>query len=293
MAKPTPLPKLRPATSVRRAAPAVIAARVADVQRPEEAVASRVDFDAVHDMRVAARRLRAALKAFKVDSGVGDEVKRLQDALGEVRDLQVQAKWLERAGHSGGAADRAIAGRTRKDLLAELPDAEKRLQRAIGRWKRVTLPSVLREADAVDSGKTLGGHRFQKLAHKRLSQIEEGFRAFKKSPDPKVAHQLRITVKKLRYQIEILAPLWPKAARRLLDRLTPLQQALGDLHDADVRLSLLKRRAGRPRGAGGHLPRLIERVQTARDKLADEVRHQIRAWEKEISKHEVQRDFSR
>ena len=45
--------------------------------------------DAVHEMRVAARRLRATLRLLRLEK-LDPKVKALQDALGEVRDLQLQ-----------------------------------------------------------------------------------------------------------------------------------------------------------------------------------------------------------
>ena len=50
--------------------------------------------DAVHEMRVAARRLRAALRVLQLRE-LDPKVKALQDALGEVRDLQLQIDWLQ------------------------------------------------------------------------------------------------------------------------------------------------------------------------------------------------------
>jgi CHAD domain-containing protein len=50
--------------------------------------------DPVHDMRVATRRLRAALRLLRMRE-LDPPVKKLQDALGGVRDLQLQIVWFK------------------------------------------------------------------------------------------------------------------------------------------------------------------------------------------------------
>ena len=65
-----------------------------------EGVRSGVDVDAVHDMRVASRRLRAAISVFAAAFPVREyiqferEVKGITDALGEARDLDVMIESL-------------------------------------------------------------------------------------------------------------------------------------------------------------------------------------------------------
>src|ERR1700694_1732913 len=70
--------------------PPLLTERVAAVAQLEGALP---DPAAVHEMRVAARRLRAALRLLRVRE-FDPAVKALQDALGQVRDLQLEADWL-------------------------------------------------------------------------------------------------------------------------------------------------------------------------------------------------------
>jgi hypothetical protein len=52
-------------------------------------------------------------------------------------------------------------------------------------------------------------------------------------------HQLRIAAKRLRYTLELFRPQFGKSGQRQIDRVKSLQEALGELHDHDVRLALI------------------------------------------------------
>jgi CHAD domain-containing protein len=71
--------------------------------------------------------------------------------------------------------------------------------------------------------------------------------------DPAALHPLRIEIKKLRYSCEFFASLYQrKKSRDYLERLTALQEVLGDINDATVavcQLQSLPGRAARPRDA--------------------------------------------
>src|SRR5262245_32897606 len=90
MARATPIAGLTRRTRVNDAAPRILQARLADVRRWESRVAASLRGEPIHAMRVATRRLRAVLKLFPNDGlRPNGELKRLQDALGRVRDLEI------------------------------------------------------------------------------------------------------------------------------------------------------------------------------------------------------------
>src|SRR5205085_1980339 len=111
----------------------------------------------IHDMRVAVRRLRAALRLLGLHE-MDAPVKELQDALGGVRDLQVQIAWLR-------GRDPAAAARRRK-LLAK---ATGRLEAALSRWRARTLPRLLSANGSVH----LSGARVRRILRKRLKRWRE------------------------------------------------------------------------------------------------------------------------
>src|SRR6266849_3054380 len=139
MAKPTDIEGLGPRTRLTDAGPKILAARTADVRSLEAQVARKMGGDAVHDMRVASRRLRAAIGLFgdKRLLRLEREVKRLQDALGKVRDAQIQLKWL--AASAAKAPKRsfaALAGEQQKMLASFKRD----LRAELARWVRRGAP---------------------------------------------------------------------------------------------------------------------------------------------------------
>ena len=95
MAKAQPIPHLSPEDSYGVAAARVISSRAAELTEQARGVLDTGDIERVHDMRVATRRLRAALEVFepcfpgKPHKQALREVKRLADGLGERRDRDV------------------------------------------------------------------------------------------------------------------------------------------------------------------------------------------------------------
>jgi CHAD domain-containing protein len=105
-----------------RAAKRVVKVRAKEVFKHSQGVLDLDDVERVHDMRVATRRLRAALEIFeacfprKKHRKALKRVKALADALGERRDLDVEIKALE--GLAGGFAEEDREGLT--GLIDEL-----------------------------------------------------------------------------------------------------------------------------------------------------------------------------
>ena len=242
MAKPTEIPGLGPDTPLAVAGPLLVRGRLDDVRRFEAALAGdgEPDMDAVHDMRIATRRLRAAIALFgRGDlAALEDEVKALQDALGEVRDGQVQRRWFARRAEKG-AEDGALV----EWAGAGVPKASKRLRRALRAWQGAVAPTVARAAPNAAAKGKLQGKRLAKELRARLRTLKRRLAAVRQDPSARAAHRLRIAAKKLRYLAELVHPGFPGPAERMLEALVPLQERLGDLHDTDVRIERLERLA--------------------------------------------------
>jgi CHAD domain-containing protein len=94
------------------AAARVVRQRADELFAEQQGVLDTGDIERVHDMRVATRRLRAALEIFAAcfpkqeHKAVLKEVKGLADALGERRDPDVQVEALETLATRMPAADR-------------------------------------------------------------------------------------------------------------------------------------------------------------------------------------------
>jgi CHAD domain-containing protein len=136
----------------------VLVSRLDETLEHRAAALVSEDPEGVHDMRVASRRLRSALRDFapyldeKKVSDVRGELKKLADALGRARDLDVERAALEEAaqgapegvragveelararGAGGVAAREALADAFREDRLARLrAEFDDALDRALG-----------------------------------------------------------------------------------------------------------------------------------------------------------------
>ena len=219
-----------------------------------EAVQADDDPEAVHDMRVAIRRLRAVLvvaepfyerKAFRRASR---RMRALARALGQVRDADVFLGHLreryitvaedERSGIEGLIdmieADRAGACDDLDPVLDQWDDdgsyaAE--FQRFLIKPKSPSGKVRERDRIGVVAARALDDE-LDRYAESAAILDEEG-------GDAEAFHAMRIAGKKLRYTIELFAPVLSEDAEDLLAALKALQGLLGELHDRDVLVDLL------------------------------------------------------
>jgi CHAD domain-containing protein len=133
VAKARPIPGLSDDLPFASAAARVVAVRAAELQEHSHDVLDVGDIERVHDMRVATRRLRAALEVFeacfpgKRFKVALKEVKTLADALGERRDRDVTIAELERVASGLAAADRPGVESLIAALRAEQAEANEAL----------------------------------------------------------------------------------------------------------------------------------------------------------------------
>jgi hypothetical protein len=100
MAKPRPVQGLDPDRRIRPNARRILSVRIDEVWSFEHAVVDPAAVTELHDMRIACKRLRYLLEIFDVAFGESlepyvEEVKGLQDLLGEIHDRDVQVPALE------------------------------------------------------------------------------------------------------------------------------------------------------------------------------------------------------
>jgi CHAD domain-containing protein len=115
------------------AAAKVVAVRARELADHSRNVLDIDDIERVHDMRVASRRLRAALEIFEPcfpevqhDEALG-EVKAIADALGERRDADVTIAALESFTENLAAPDRRGVASLIAEIRTEQADANDRL----------------------------------------------------------------------------------------------------------------------------------------------------------------------
>ena len=220
------------AMSVGESFTAIVHACLKHYRLNEPSVIERRDASALHQCRVAMRRLRSAFSLFKpVISDPGCEALRLDlkwftEQLGEARNLDV---YLER---KLGAEERREVNQRREraydDAIAAMNEPRFRslLLKLIG-WSML---------GAWRAGE--GAQRpIRAFALKRLDRLWRSIAdagTELAAMDEQCRHELRIQFKKLRYATEFLRDLFPKSAkkrRKFAGAVEALQEALGGLND--------------------------------------------------------------
>lgn len=206
--------------------------------------------EALHQARVAMRRLRSALSLFRrftsdpEGTRVRAELRRVSGLLGEARNLDVflagpLAAETERHPASPGLA--ALTEQVREDreraydrVVAELGSAEFRLFTVdLAAWVEHGEWSRAREG-AKTRDRKVGRFAARTLDARRRKVEADGRGLAKASPEER--HRVRIDAKKLRYASEFFADLTRggrdrKRQKAFVARLAKLGDALGELND--------------------------------------------------------------
>jgi CHAD domain-containing protein/CYTH domain-containing protein len=227
--------------------------------------------DALHDFRVALRRVRSWMRAYRPYLGKSipkrgrKALRALAEATNAGRDAEVHLAWVQQASeglgpeHLGGAAwltgrleerrDQAYRGAVRRTgtLFDRVePALRSRLRRPTGpegdRFGPVT--ATLLQAHAV-------------AVRQRLDQTRGP------ADDPAI-HAARIRAKRLRYLLEPLEP-YREEVPALIRRLRGLQDLLGELHDLHVLMGELPN----PRAPAAARPGLAALAERAAAREAD------------------------
>ena len=218
--------------------------------------------EGLHQMRVAIRRLRSALKLFRTllpgarHLALDGELKWLSGVLGEARDLDVllaDVLPLARAAIGDEAAfagleDRAVRRRAavyRRVSAVLGSDRYTAVTKEIGRWRaEKTWRAAEDESEAKIFDESLGrvARRLLEKEHRRTMGRGRRFRKL----DPAGRHRVRIAVKRLRYATDFFGGLYGrKSNKSYSDVLKRLQDDLGRANDVTTSERLLVRLMGR------------------------------------------------
>lgn len=215
------------------------------------------DHEAVHDMRVATRRLRAMLEVLggtaydrKETDALRKGLKRLAASLGAVRDAEV---WIEAV--DGYAVRLQLDEREGfEPLLRSLHDRRDRARDALlieldqKRTHKLyeRLEGFVKTAGAgmrpVAAEPDLGPLRVRDVAGSvlwaRLEEVQSFDRVMPQAP-VEILHELRIACKHLRYTLELFGDALEPDGKALRSELIRAQDHLGVLHDADIAIPFL------------------------------------------------------
>ncbi len=204
------------------------------------------DVEALHDFRVAVRRLRSFIGAYRshfpkaVANRIRKRLKRLITMTNAGRDEEVHARWLEaelantglskscRTGflltlgelstaHAG--ADPGLA----QSVRSEFSDVKAKLEKRLSEPRQEI--RVDANGDVVTFAEATGSIIFQKA-----NDLRAGLAAVHTAGDRKEAHRARLAGKRLRYVLEQIRSL-VTGGRAATGKLKELQDLLGNLRD--------------------------------------------------------------
>lgn len=222
----------------------------------EEGTRLGEDIEELHDMRVATRRMRAAMEVFKdayEAKAVKPHLKGLRAtgrALGKVRDLDV---FLEKANaylseqpsdYRKGLSPLLSAWEgqregARKEMLAYL-DSEKYLSFKENFLRFLSTPGAgARMLTKDEPSPSLVEEIVPILVYTRLG-IVRSFDAVLENATIEQLHALRIEFKKLRYTVEFFKEVLGDTSKTVIDDIKIMQDHLGDLNDAQVATEILR-----------------------------------------------------
>lgn len=218
------------------------------------------DADALHDMRVAIRRLRSLLQNFEGDKKSPilngklrnefreqrAELGKLGDALGFVRDHDVLDEYLKTYAETRLKTKLNAKATEYSGLLA----FERFLQdeRATAFAPMVKRLNKSRRSDALQEefarwalglpGASAPDVSLKEIAHKllpiRLDEIASHADSLEDGHAEEEQHELRKSLRRLRYTFETLAPCFDTDIKPIVKKLVALQDLLGEMQDRAV-----------------------------------------------------------
>ncbi|HEV2271454.1 MAG TPA: CHAD domain-containing protein [Steroidobacteraceae bacterium] len=215
--------------------------------------------EALHKLRVTARRMQTVLSLFRsyVPAGLRrtqPTLKGLLNVLGIVRDADIRLEAASAYRRTLPEADRAGLDPLLQYLQAERARARHGMLRALDA-KRTrdwldTLPDQLARTPlptaSVSARNPVALTVVPDLIHGRYRKLRKSARRLTRESSMTEFHEVRVRAKKLRYALEVVAPTYAKPAVKMLAALHKLQSKLGTQHDADVISRYLAQLASRP-----------------------------------------------
>ncbi|GKS57808.1 hypothetical protein YTPLAS18_13350 [Nitrospira sp.] len=240
------------------------------------------DPEALHDMRVAIRRLRAILRALKAivvpewADGIRGELAWIGGALGAARDLDVQIEHFNDELRMLESRDRAPLRTWIRSLIRERVHAHVDLVAQLRSDRYLALVDSLaqacREPLLQDSN-----HSIEDLAAKEYRRLRRFARTLPDTPSDAELHRLRIKAKRARYAAELVVEHMGKPAQQFVAAMKGLQDVLGAHQDAVVAEARLREYFDRPSGvrAAFAAGRLVERQRQRREQARQQWQHSL------------------
>ena len=239
----------------RPAEEAVRRLALVQLERAAEARKLLVDGDreeALHDFRVALRRLRSLLRSHRSAFSVEFPKKALRRLAALARDTnpgrdaEVQLAWLAGFADELKPAERAGHGALVRDLTLRRDESYRKVEREIVRdfagiaedlGARLAAYQVAVDLERPSRPPSFAAATRAALVHGSEEFFDKLARIETVADEP-AGHAARIAAKRLRYLAEPVAP-WIAAARRPVELLKTLQDLLGELRDGQLLAGLV------------------------------------------------------
>jgi CHAD domain-containing protein len=263
-------PRVRRRDPARTLVAAVLREHVHRLLDNDVVVRAGLDDDGIHQMRVAGRRLRSALRDFGplLDptwaAQLDTELRWLGQQLSPARDLQVVTDRLmsaldrlpaERSNGSHSRSDEldrpAASTQINRVLEPEIEAARASVESALASDRYLDLLDALVDAAThprtTDEADRSCRTAMPPLVHASRKRLARRFSAAIDSGTPESHHRARKAAKSTRYLADALAPVYGKQARRFATAVKGIQELLGEHQDAMVAAETLHRIAAGPR----------------------------------------------
>jgi CHAD domain-containing protein len=285
----------------KRAARVVALALLRDVAAARDRLDDPSDDKALHDFRVALRRLRSWIRAFRPvlrDTLRGKTVRQLgdiADATGASRDLEVRIEWITRSRRQLQKDERPGATWLIKRLRQEKLTCDAELRRVLDdEFDRASrrVEKAMSRYESLVEGEESYADVATDIVTRHLDTLRAAMASVSSVNDRAQGHAARIAAKRLRYVLEIVAPSDSDQARAMVS-LKELQDRLGELHDAQnlggqiaslvAEFSAAKAEAGKSSGgrAGGRVgpvPGLRALLRRLRREEKESFRRMLSVW---------------
>lgn len=269
--------QLRDSMSIAEAFAAIIQSCLRHFRLNEPILADERNALALHQARVALRRLRSALTLFRPAvsdpefSRLRNQLRGFTDKLGEARNLDVLLEVRPAEGESADPALRKQLRRLRKEAYGKVQAAlaDPRLPRLILALVAWSETGAWRESElAREPVRRFAGERLER-SWKRVRR--QGRQLGLLTPDDR--HAFRIEIKRLRYAAEFFAGLTTKARRaqqkRFVGAAQALQEVLGHLNDLETRRALAPKLLPDEQGCESDVARLLEEAERLHKSLRE------------------------
>lgn len=257
-----------------------------------------MDPEHLHNMRVATRRLLAALwvfsSAFSAErvAALKRELKWVAKTLGPVRDLDIAVQRIEEEAQDLPAGEKKAVQAYIDYLHDRRGAAQSRVPAALDsdrfKYLKASLDRFLYrepsgQGDATDADLT-AARVAPRVFLDSLSTIRNEAKKLSPSSTDKALHAFRRKCKKMRYQAEFFTPLYGKPAKKIAARFVAMQDALGAHQDTVVSNQMLTEFMAcypRQRESGSQLYMALGRIMAQRAVIAHKQRDDFfKAWKR-------------